>query len=155
MAKVFRFHQGNDNIEDWQNSTIYGSNAIEAIQDPAGASARKEITSIPSPFARIDLVKSAFQSLVDSENLEGKTIFHKMVSDCFDIGEIFFNIDKHQDKVRIIVWDKQKDLDNLLNSINSKHRLLGETLKLYLDQDAKAYNFEDTQRLYLLNSFYV
>ncbi len=152
MAKVFRFHQGNDNIEDWQNSTQYGSNAIDAIQDPAGSSARKEITSIPSPFARIDLVKSAFENLVNSKTLEGNTIFHKMVSDCFDIGEIFFNIDKHQDKVSIIVWDKQKDLETLLKSGNSKHRLLGETLKLYLDQDAEAYNFGDTQRLYLLNS---
>ena len=151
MAKVFRFHQGNDNIEDWQDSTIYGSNAIEAIQDPAGASARKEITSIPSPFARIDLVKSAFKNLVNSGNLEGKTIFHKMVSDSLDVGEIFFNIDKHQEKVNVIVWDKANDLEKLLQSRNPKHRLLGETLKLYLDQDAKTYNFSQTQRLYLLN----
>jgi hypothetical protein len=32
MAKVFRFHDGSNNIEDWQTSTAYGKNAIEAIQ---------------------------------------------------------------------------------------------------------------------------
>jgi len=151
MAKVFRFHKGSDNIEDWQNSTSYGKNAIEAIQDPSGATATKEITSIPSPFARIDLVKTAFENIVSSNNLEGNTIFHKMVSDCFDIGEIFFNIDKLQDKISIITWDKTNDLEALLKSSNSRHRLLGETLKLYLEQDTKAYNFNDTQRLFLLN----
>lgn len=151
MAKVFRFHKGSDNIEDWQNSTAYGKNAIEAIQDPSGATATKEITSIPSPFARIDLVKTAFENIVNGNNLEGNTIFHKMVSDCFDIGEIFFNIDKLQDKVSIVTWDKTNDLQTLLTSSNSRHRLLGETLKLYLEQDAKAYNFSDTQRLFLLN----
>lgn len=151
MAKVFRFHKGSDNIEDWQNSTSYGKNAIEAIQDPSGATATKEITSIPSPFARIDLVKTAFENIVNSNNLEGNTIFHKMVSDCFDIGEIFFNIDKLQDKVSIVTWDKSNDLESLLQSNNLRHRLLGETLKLYLEQDANAYNFNETQRLFLLN----
>src|SRR5690554_462261 len=112
MAKVFRFHQGTDNIEDWQNSSIYGKTAIEGIKDPAGATATKEITSIPSPFARIDLVKTAFENIVNSGKLEGNTIFHKMVSDALDVGEIFFNIDKYHDKVSIIIWDLKNDLDS-------------------------------------------
>lgn len=152
MAKVFRFHQGTDNIEDWQNSSIYGKTAIEGIKDPAGATATKEITSIPSPFARIDLVKTAFENIVNSKNLDGDTIFHKMVSDALDVGEIFFNMDKYQDKVSIITWDLKNDLDSLLESSNPKHRLLGNTLKLYIEQDAKAYNFNKAERLYLLNS---
>ena len=151
MAKVFRFHDGSNNIEDWQTSTAYGKNAIEAIQDPSGSSANKEITSIPSPFARIDLVKTAFESLVNSNQVDGKTIFHKMVSDCFDVGEIFFNSDKLKEKVNIIIWDKTNDLNKLLYSSNKKHQLLGATLKLYLEQDAKAYNFDKIERLYLLN----
>jgi len=151
MAKVFRFHNGSDNIEDWQTSSAYGKSAIDAIKDPAGATATKEITSIPSPFARIDLVKTAFENITASNHIEGNTIYHKMVSDCFDVGEIFFNIDKLHDKVSIIVWDKGKDLDALLQSPNARHRLLGETLKLYLQQDAAAYNFNETEQLYLLN----
>lgn len=152
MAKVFRFHQGSDHIEDWQNSTIYGKTAIEGIKDPSGATATKEITSIPSPFARIDLVKTAFEHVVNSRQVDGKTIFHKMISDALDVGEIFFNIDTYQNKVSIITWDINRDLESLRTSSNPRHRLLGETLKLYIDQDANAYNFDKTERLYLLNS---
>ncbi|KOS04805.1 hypothetical protein AM493_01160 [Flavobacterium akiainvivens] len=150
MAKVFRFHDGGS-LEDWQTSASYGQTAINAIKDPSGASARREITSIPSPFARIDLVKTAFENITNSSQLNGTTIFHKMVSDCFDVGEIFFNIDKLQDKVNIIAWDKNKDLEALLQSPNARHRLLGDTLKLYLEQDARAYNFNETEQIYLLN----
>jgi len=151
MPKVFRFHEGNNNIEDWQISSSYGSLAINAINDPAGANTSRQITSIPSPFARIDLVQTAFKMINSGGNLDGNTIFHKMVSDCFDLGEIFYNIDRLQDKIQIIVWDKMQDLQLLLNSDNSRHRLLGETLRLYLDQDSKAYNFDLLERFYLLN----
>lgn len=151
MGKVFRLHAGNDTIADWDNSTAYGATAINQITDPNGATSKKEITSIPSPFARMDLMKSAFKQVVDSGMLEGDTIHHKMVSDCFDVGEIFFNIDKLKDKIQILVWDKDNDFNALLNSSNPKHRLLGETLRIYFDQDAATYNFDKLERLYLLN----
>lgn len=151
MAKVFRFHNDSNSIEHWMDSQPYGKTAIDGIKDPDGAKASKEITSIPSPFARIDLVKTAFEFIIKDNNLDGNTIYHKMVSDSLDVAEIFFNIDKFEDKVNIIVWDKNKDLNNLLNSKNPKHKLLGETLQLFLTQDAKAYNFDITDRLYLLN----
>ncbi|WP_367752447.1 hypothetical protein [Flavobacterium sp. WC2430] len=153
MAKVFRFHDDNNSIEHWMDSQPYGKTAIDGIKDPDGAKASKEITSIPSPFARIDLVKTAFEYLVNGNNLDGNTIYHKMVSDSLDVAEIFFNIDKFKDKISIIVWDKNKDLNNLLESKNPKHKILGETLQLFLTQDANAYNFDHTQRLYLLNYF--
>jgi hypothetical protein len=151
MAKVFRFHEGSNNIEDWQTSTAYGKNAIEAIKDPNGSSSNKEITSIPSPFARIDLVKTAFQNVVNSNQVEGKSMNHKLVSDSLDVAEIFFNIDRFKDKINIIVWDVNTDLNKLLNSDSPKHKLLGETLKMFLIQDKVAYNFDKIQRLYLLN----
>ncbi|MGL2988265.1 hypothetical protein ACSVH5_11780 [Flavobacterium sp. RSSA_27] len=151
MAKVFRFHTDNNTIEDWQNSQSYGSNAINGIQDPEGGKASKQITSIPSPFARIDIVKTAFEYVTNIESLDGTTIYHKMVSDSFDVAELFFNIDKFSDKLKIIVWDPNTDLSNLLNSTNEKHRLLGKTLDLFLKQDAKANNFDKMKRLYLLN----
>jgi hypothetical protein len=94
MGKVFRIYgQGNNNIEDWAqvSNNPYTTQTIAQIKDPNGATPSKEITSIPSPFARIDLVKSAFREVVDSGNLDGNTIFHKMVSDSLDVGEIFFN----------------------------------------------------------------
>lgn len=151
MSKIFRFHNGNDTLEDWQASQVYGKTEIEGIDDPTGATASKQITSIPSPFARIDLVQSAFFYLAQKNHpLEGNTIHHKIVSDALDIGEMFFKIDQLKDKINIITWDKQKDLNALINSSSPKQKLYGETLKLYLEQDAGAYNFDMLKRIYLL-----
>lgn len=105
MSKIFRlYQQGNETYSDWDSnlSFPYNQTARDTINDPDGASANHQITSIPSPFARIDLVKSAFAE-VNKRGVDGNTIFHKMVSDTLDIAEIFFNIDKHRNKVEIIV----------------------------------------------------
>ena len=53
--------------------------ARATIEDPDGARAKNEITSIPSPFARIDLVKTAFREIcrranADINELVGNTI---------------------------------------------------------------------------------
>lgn len=150
MGKVFRLHTGNNNVADWGISTAYGSAAIRNIKDPNGATSKKEITSIPSPFARMELVRTAFKVVTDSKDLAGDSIHHKLVSDCFDVGEIFFNIDKFQNMIRIIAWDKTNDLNALLQSNNDKHRLFGETLRLFLDQDGDAFHFNQLNRIYLL-----
>ena len=64
MAKVLRLHkESNDNIIDWGKSKKYGKDVITQIEDPAGMTAKKEITSIPSPFARVDLTKTAFKTI--------------------------------------------------------------------------------------------
>jgi len=152
MAKVLRLHkESNDNITDWGLSKRYGKDVINQIEDPAGLTAKKEITSIPSPFARVDLAKTAFKAISDSRQLEGDTIFHKIVSDSLDVGEIFFNYRKLEDKLEIIVWDKDRELDRLCSSPIEEHQILGQTLSMYLSQDATTYNFSDMQRIYLLN----
>lgn len=158
MAKIFRLFniQGNNNIVDWQETKVYGSQAISEITDPDGADAKKEITSIPSPFARIDLIKTAFREVVDMANrkqgekgyasFDSNTIYHKMVSDALDVAEIFFNYDRFKDKFEIVVWDKNKDLD--------PYSVLGKTLDRYLKSDAKGddpYNFSKLERIYMLN----
>ncbi len=149
MAYVFRFHTGK-NLRGWEDSNPLNEVAIKAIEDPNGAHSSREITSIPSPFARIDLVKTAFKE-VSNIGPDGDTIFHKMVSDALDIGQIFYEAEKYADKIEIISWDPQTDLSNLLNSSNSQHRTLGESLRLYLVQDAKIYNFSFGDKFYLIN----
>lgn len=159
MAKVFRLYniQGNNNIVDWQESQPYGTKAISEITDPDGATARKEITSIPSPFARIDLVKTAFREVTNNARssrdkrdkraaLNGKTIYHKMVSEMFDVAQLFFNIDRFRDKFEILVWDRTKDL--------KPNSILDNTLNLFLESDAVGsdpYNFKKMRRVYMLN----
>ena len=151
MAKVLRLHQGTDTIEGWDNSSPYARNAIDQIQDPDGETSSREITSIPSPFARIDLVKTAFEKVCRSQKgLDSNTAFHKMVSDTLDVAELFFNLDKLRDKLEVIVWNKRNSLNSLINSTNKKHRQLGKTLELYLNQDT-GYNFELLENIYLLN----
>ena len=155
MSKVFRLHniQGSNEIKGWQPSTHYGTTQIGQIEDPDGATAQKEITSIPSPFARIDLIKTAFKEVVYRANkprddkeyapLDGDTIYHKMVSDTLDVAEIFFNINRLRNQFEILVWDRQTDLD--------ENNALGKTLGLFMEADKEAYNFDLMERVYILN----
>lgn len=166
MSKIYRLHSGaNDTVQDWTQIESYlDTAAINQIQDNTGASARQQITSIPSPFARIDLVKTAFKNVVSGGNAQGLSIFHKIVSDSLDVGQVFFNSINPRSKVEIISWnpglnwvgdtlvvEENSDLGQLLHSGSERHRLYGETLKMFFGQDAAAYNFESLQQFYLLN----
>lgn len=150
MGKVFRLHtNGEETILHWQESSPYGSSVIQSIEDPEGATAKKEITSIPSPFARIDLVKTAFQQISLLKDLDGNTIYHKMVSDTLDVAEIFFNIEKLSDQFEIISWDIQNSIELLIGGYEG-HKRVGSTLKMFLDQDGADYNFDQTSNIYLI-----
>ncbi len=159
MSKIFRLYkEGAMTYKGWNENPAfpYNSNARETIADPDGASAKNEITSIPSPFARIDLVKTAFKEVCRRANgnlreLDGNTIFHKMVSDTFDVGEIFFNIDKLNDKVEIITCDCSAILQNLKSDCNPSHYYVADSLEKFLVSDAKTYNFDQMHNIYLLN----
>ena len=160
MSKIFRLYtEGASTFNDWNESPSfpYNSNNRDNIDDPDGATARNEITSIPSPFARIDLVKNAFKMVTTPHkkthetDLDGKTIFHKMVSDALDVGEIFFNIDKYKNKIEIISWDSALMIEELKQSEMDGHRYLGDALEKYMQSDAQAYNFGDLHNIYLLN----
>lgn len=160
MSKIFRLYkEGNSTFENWNSSPAfpYNSTNRDSIEDPDGASAHHEITSIPSPFARIDLVKNAFKEVCKQNkqsrkvNLDGKTIFHKMVSDTLDIAEIFFNIDKYAGKIEVLKWDPSVMLAELNNSDIPGHKYLADVISKYLQSDAKTYNFGQLRNIYLLN----
>lgn len=150
MSKVLSLQNLSSGGEHWFNTPVYGKKQIEAIQDPEGGDTHIVPTSIPSPFAQIDLVRSALINVCKNKDLSSTTIDFKLVSDCLDVGNVFFNIDRLRDKVQIVQWDKEKDLENLLQSSNRNHHRLGEVLKLYLEQDAKTYNFKDFRSFNLL-----
>ncbi len=149
--KILRLHNSGDNtLVDWMDSAEINGDQLNEITDPDGARPEKEITSIPSPFARIDLTLTAFTEVVKL-GLDGTTIFHKMVSDSLDIGEIFFNIRKYKEKFQILYWDKNANLQELLNSGDKEHIAVGETIKMFLEQDSSIYNFDKMDRIFLLN----
>lgn len=160
MSKIFRLYkEGPLTYEDWNSSPAfpYNSTNRDSIEDPDGASASHEITSIPSPFARIDLIKTAFKEVckIDKSTkkalLDGKTIFHKMVSNTLDVAEIFFNIDKVKGKVEVIKWNPNLMLSELENSNESGHQYLADALRKYMSSDAKTYNFSQLKNIYILN----
>ena len=151
MAKVFRLHTGAaDTISNWGDSVKIGSTAIDKIKDPIGATDKKEITSVPSPFARMDLVKNAFK-IVANSSLDGDTIYHKLVSDTLDVGQIFFNIEKYRSILEIIVWDKNNALSELNSSSFKEHNRLGRTYDTFIQQDKDEYHFDKMDCIYLLN----
>jgi hypothetical protein len=155
--KVLRPFDGTNTGDDWHScSSHYSNNDIELIEDPSGATDKKQITSIPSPFARIHIVEDAFlKMIVQAQNLktmEGQTIYHKLVSDALDVGETFFNYDVfsiNDTKLDIINWNKKKALDDLKRGV-VEHQILGDTLELFLNQDGHSSNFDKLENLYFL-----
>lgn len=152
MSKIFRlFTEGSDTYQDWQASGAfpYNHSNRKNIQTSDGEKSRLEITSIPSPFARVDIAKNAFNE-VNEVSMDGVTTFHKTVSDVLDVGEIFFNYDKLKDKIEIITWHPA-NIKNILKSSNIGNRFLGEALKTYMESDKDTYNFDEHQNYYILN----
>jgi len=155
--KVLRLFTGQNTNADWHpRSGGYSKDEVANIKDPAAGS-RKEITSIPSPFARIHLFENAFEWVANHAKTEGnntltkKTAYHQLVSDALDVAEVFFNFEvfnQTQKNLRFVVWNKKNELANLKNS--PKHRLFGETLELYLSQDNVKTHFDLVDNVYLL-----
>ena len=144
---------------DWhtKGESGYTKNEIENIDDPAAGST-KEITSIPSPLARLHLFENAFQSITDKarkgnlSGLDGKSKYHQLVSDSFDTAEVFFNFkifhNPPKRKLKIVKWNKDEQMVNLES--NSDHRLFAETIELFINQDSKESNFHEMRNLYFL-----
>ena len=166
MAKVFRIYKGgNDTYEDWKESPNFPYNqtnrSLENMVDPGGDNPSNEITSIPSPFARIDLVKNAFREVVQSckvnsgkidlSGLSGTTIYNKMVSDTLDVAEIFFNIDKYDGIVEILSWNPAQAIEELKDSDIDGHYNYADALEKFMKSDSETYNFDLSQNFYLLN----
>ncbi|MEC4114062.1 hypothetical protein VSO92_08080 [Myroides pelagicus] len=152
MAKVLRLHvDGNNNLQHWQNSSAYGKTAINGIVDGNGEAISRQITSIPSPFARFDLLNAAFNYVNNSKDINGNTIYHKMVSDCLDIAELLFDFDKFSKDFNLIPWDITTDLNSLCESNDPGHKQLGNTLTLFFKQDAEANNFDELNQIFLLD----
>ena len=152
MAHVFRFHKGTDTIDGWQETAQLGVKDIEAIDDPNGAKASLPITSIPTPFAGFELTKTAFGFCAEPGQVEGTTIYHKMVANALDVLEIFFGYKtKYAHLFQIVAWDKAADLARLANDGVTEHASMAATLALFLSQDSGAFHFDRMQHVYMLN----
>lgn len=160
MPKVFRlFHNGSNSIQDWGPANninyAYDSGNRAQMSDTIQGSKYIDITSIPSPFARMQLVKDAFTVISKNGDLDDDSIYGRTVSDTLDIGEIFFNYDKFASKIQIIPCDIASVAGQLLSDTsNSGHVAMGDTLQKYLKSDAVSFNFNKMQNIYLLKYIY-
>jgi len=155
--KVFRLHKGKDGT-GWFTSQAFDKDNLDTIK-----TAGKDIaTSIPSPFARIDLVKSAFKWVTDN-GIEGKTAQHKLVSETLDVAQLFYNYPLHKDRIAITSWKPDERFTDLINGSDKSHSEFAQTLKIFWEQDSlpldksddkkdsvPLYNFELVDKLYLL-----
>jgi len=157
MAKILGFT--NNYGEDWFVSSEYGTREIQDIPDPEGGHALNAPTSIPSPFARMDLVRKSFQNISESPNLRfyqrGEKVVaskedERTVSQCLDLAELLFFYENYKDKLEIIEWNKVGQINNLKKSDNPGHKKLGDVLDMYLRQDAKSFNFNSLNSIYII-----
>ncbi len=114
MSKVYRLHEGQDGT-GWFTSSPVSKNQLVTIRTEG----KDVATSIPSPFARIDLVKSAFRWVADN-GITGATAQHKLVSDALDVAQLFFIYPKHKDSVKIVAWNPTERFEQLGNDSQSK-----------------------------------
>nr|MBA3986412.1 hypothetical protein [Flavobacteriales bacterium] len=155
MAKVFRiFKNSGQNKSNWFTSFEIGSGAIDSItvQETEG---KKLPTSIPSPFAQMDLVRTAFKNVCDEfikgTDLDSIKDIHRIVSNALDIGQILFKYETNAASLSIESWDKSNNLNNLKNSSSKKIQHLGKTLELFMTSaDATDFNFDKLDKLFIL-----
>jgi hypothetical protein len=137
-------HDLKNDLKHWGLSRIYDDKQIDAIES-SNKHTFSEPTSIPSPFARIALAKTAFAEVTRYGDNALKS-YQKIVSDSLDVAEIFFSFDKWQDRIEILKWDRDVDLKKL----EGGHVQLYKTLDTFLKTDAQSYNFDKMKCIYIL-----
>ncbi len=149
MSKVFRIHDTGESFDGWKKSQDIGEDVIDKII--ADESAGKHVpTAIPSPFARIDQVRSAFAKVAASNELDGVTHNHKLVSDALDIGQMFYGFEQNSQYLKIVQWDLNQGLNRLKNQGSAEHKHFAETIELFFNQDGAQYNFNRMSSIFIL-----
>jgi hypothetical protein len=129
-------------------SNQYSADEINMMSDPNGGLSAQPRTAIPSPFAQMDLVKNAFRRLSMNPRLNGELMDEKLVGNALDVAQLFFNLPELRTKLRVVEWNKTSALQALKS--DPSHKLLGDTIEMFLEQDKEAFNFDRLDRLYFL-----
>lgn len=142
----------NSNKDGWAPTSTLTEEQIATIIDPAGGDPKLDVTSIPSPWGRWDLIRTAFRNVTSTEEFDKNKLDHKLISDTLDVAQIFFHIDrlKKQGVVEVLCWNREKELELLRESELPGHQILGKALDKYLAQDAQSFNFDKLSSIALL-----
>lgn len=153
IKKVFRLHEGQEGT-GWFLSSPFNKDALQTIKTEG----QDVASSIPSPFARIDLVKSAFDWInfqissyvggrmnVTEEDLikirrifEADTAQNKLISSALDVAMLFFKAPALSADIEIVAYKPKERFENLSNNrfSNLRHSNFAKTLEIYWTQDS-------------------
>ncbi len=148
MSKILSYNNKTSG-EAWIPLTNqYSADEINMISDPNGGLSVRPRTAIPSPFAQMDLVKNAFRRLAMDSRLNGELMDERLVGNALDIAQLFFNLPELRTKLHVVEWNKTAALQAL--TADPTHKLLGDTIEMFLNQDKEAFNFDKMDRIYFL-----
>ena len=118
----------------WQKSSKYSTKVINEIDDNSDGTFKivNKNYSVPSPFARIYLMRQAFEYVNNLNDLDGTSIYHFLVSQCLDVFELLFNKDAIKSNISIGQWAIEQELSKLTKDNNFPgQQLLGNILGIY------------------------
>ncbi len=130
---IFRVHEdgaANIRLEDWGVSTKMDANKIKTIKDVLKKGTSKIATSVPSPFARMHLFDTAFKMV--SDDLDGNSVYHQLVSDCLDIFQLLFQSGNGNSEITYRIWNRAERVGKLREKGEGHpHKLLADSLEMF------------------------
>jgi len=124
----------------WTKSSVYSAKeVIEIKDDPSAKKITRPKVSVPSPFARFELVQKAFSNVAllgkDADIRDRVLVYHAL-----DVMQLWFEGGKG---IQIVHWSKQVAIKELKESKIPGHRLYGKALELYMRQENYGFNGDD------------
>lgn len=136
MAKIFNNinkslypAESNLNLSGWEKTIAYDTNRVPHITDTVGSgiALSKMGTSIPTPFARIFLFKTAFEMVNGSaDGADDNSAYGKLVSECLDFLEFIY---LYGDAIELKTWNVNGNITALKGSGSKGHKILGKSLE--------------------------
>lgn len=117
------------NLSGWEKTTAYDTARIPHITDTVGSgiALSKMGTSIPTPFARVFLFKTAFEMVNGSpDGADDNSAYGKLVSECLDFLEFIYG---YGDAIVVKPWNVDSNISALRNSASKGHQVLGKSLE--------------------------
>lgn len=124
----------------WTKSSVYSAKEVNEIQDSTNTKkgGRKQPkVSVPSPFARFELVQKAFSNVAafgEDSDIRDRIL----VSHALDVMQLWFEGGKG---LNVVQWSKKGAIQELKSSRIRGHKLFGKALELYMRQEN--YGFDE------------
>lgn len=133
---------GDSTTPGWANCNMFNKKNVNTIEDPSNPkkSKRKQPkVSVPSPFARFELVQKAYSNVAlkgdEADIRDRMLVWHSL-----DVMELFY---EDSEPFEIKQWSKKDIIKQLKGSPVSGHVLLGEAMELYMRQEN--YGFDENR----------